>query len=81
MKWNEKIAQIHLPDPSDSDPHPRLILDGYGVHAGQGFTALFPDGWHEITLEMKWEQTGAACRYISTPGFEDVCPVGLFVKT
>ena len=81
MKWNEKIAQIHLPDPSDSDPHPRLILDGYGVHAGQGFTALFPDGWHEITLEMKCEQTGAACWYISTPGFEDVCPVGLFVKT
>ena len=43
---------------------------------GQGFTALFPDGWHEITLEVAWEPTGPGCWYISTPGFEGVCPVG-----
>ena len=52
MSWDkERIAQLRLPDPADDDPHPRLLLEGYGIHAGQGFTALFPDGWHEITLE------------------------------
>lgn len=81
--WNEEeIGQILLPDKTDQDPHPRLTLtgSGYGIHAGDGFTALFPDGWHEITIEMRWEETGAACWYISTPGLGHVCPVGLFVK-
>ena len=76
----EKIAQIQLPDPNDSDPHPRLLVDGYGVHAGDCFTALFPDGWYDITLEVSWEQTGPDCWYISTSGFENFCPIGLFVK-
>ena len=77
MSWDkERIAQIQLPDPADDDPHPRLLLEGYGIHAGQSFTALFPDGWHEITLEVAWEPTGPACWYISTPGFKGVCPVG-----
>lgn len=45
MSWDkERIAQLQLPDPADDDPHPRLLLEGEGVHAGQGFTALFPDG-------------------------------------
>ena len=44
MSWDkERIAQIQLPDPADDDPHPRLLLEGRGIHAGQGFTALFPD--------------------------------------
>ena len=51
-----------------------------GIHAGQGFRARFPDGWHDITLEVVWEITGPGCWYISTPGYEDVCPVGLFVE-
>ena len=56
MSWDkERIAQIQLPDPADDDPHPRLLLEGRGIHAGEGFTALFPDGWHEITLEVAWE--------------------------
>ena len=42
MSWDkERIAQLQLPDLADEDPHPRLRLEGYGVHAGQGFTALF----------------------------------------
>ena len=66
MSWDkERIAQIQLPDPADDDPHPRLLLEGRGIHAGEGFTALFPDGWHEITLEVAWEPTGPACWYIS----------------
>ena len=75
-----RVAQIQLPDPADTDPHPRLLLEGRGIHAGEWFSALFPDGWHDVTLEVRWEPTGPGCWYISTPGFKDVCPVGLFVK-
>lgn len=61
MSWDkESIAQLQLPDPADADPHPRLLLEGYGIHAGQWFTALFPDGWHDITLEVSWEPEGLA---------------------
>ncbi len=81
MSWDKaSIGQIQLPDPTDTDPHPRLLLDGRGIHAGESLTALFPDGWRDITLEMRWEPTGPGCWYISTPGYGDVCPVGLFVK-
>ena len=59
-----RVAQFHLP----------------GLPAGEWFSALFPDGWHDVTLEVRWEPTGPGCWYISTPGFKDVCPVGLFVK-
>lgn len=77
---SEHIQQLQLPDPTERDPHPRLRLNGYGIHTGSSFSALFPDGWHDITLEVSWEDTGAACWYISTPGFHGICPVGLFVK-
>ena len=53
----EKVSQITLPDPSDQDPHPRLRVNGRGIHAGESFTALFPDGWHDITLEVCWDVT------------------------
>lgn len=76
----KKNSQIKLPSPSDQDPHPRLLVDGDGIHAGQCFKARFPDGWHDITLEVAWEITGPGCWYISTPGYENVCPVGLFVE-
>ena len=33
-----------------------------------------------IDEEVAWEITGPGCWYISTPGYEDVCPVGLFVE-
>lgn len=76
----ERIAQLQLPSLDDQDPHPRLLLNGYGIHAGDCFTALFPDGWHDITLEVGWETTGPGCWYISNPEFKDYCPIGLFVK-
>ena len=79
--WDkEKISQLQLPDPNDTDLHPRLLLDGYGIHARSCFTALMPDGWHDITLEVRMEPTGPGCWYISTPEYRDICPVGLFVK-
>ena len=81
LAWNtEKIKQLQLPALTDTDPHPRLLLDGYGIHAGQCFTAHFPDGWHDITLEVDWNITGPGCWYISTPGYDHVRPIGLFVK-
>ena len=76
----KKIRQIKLPDPNDHDPHPRLLVDGDGIHAGQCFRALFPSGWHDITLEVSWEPMGPGCWYISTPGFKDTSPIGLFVE-
>jgi hypothetical protein len=79
--WNQNsIQQLQLPSPDDTDPHPRLLLDGCGIHAGQPFTALMPDGWHDITLEVDWDTIGPGCWYISTPGYAHICPVGLFVK-
>ena len=41
----EKLGQIQLPAPEDTDPYPRLLLNGRGIHAGETFRALFPDGW------------------------------------
>ena len=76
----EKVSQITLPDPSDQDPHPRLRVNGRGIHAGESFTALFPDGWHDVTLEVCWDVTGPACWYISNAGFSGISPVGLFVR-
>lgn len=79
---NKGIYQIQLPASDDRDPHPRLLVDGWGIHAGNSFLALMPDGqWHEITLEVDWNTIGPACWYISTPGYQGVCPVGLFVKS
>lgn len=74
------LAQIGLPDPNDRDPHPRIMVRDRGIHAGECFVALMPDGWHDICLEVSFETVGPACWYISTPGYEDICPIGLFVK-
>ena len=53
MSWDkERIAQLRLPDPADDDPHPRLLLEGYGIHAGQGFTAAGIKEKEEITEEL-----------------------------
>ena len=42
MAEEERVAQIQLPDPADTDPCPRLLLEGRGIHAGEWFSALFP---------------------------------------
>ena len=42
MSWDkERIAQLQLPDLADDDPHPRLLLEGDGIHAGQGLPPCF----------------------------------------
>lgn len=59
----EKLGQIQLPAPEDFDPHPRLLLNGRGIHAGETFHALFPDGWREITIQA----LRCRCIYRSKP--------------
>ena len=49
-----------------------------GDYAGCRECHITPD-WLLI-YEVDGEPTGPGCWYISTPGFEGVCPVGLFVK-
>ena len=78
--FDDRIAQLQLPDPADADPHPRLLREGRGIPAGACGSALFPDGGHDMTRGVSWEPTGPGCWYISTPGFSDICPIGLFVK-
>ena len=40
MAEETRIVQLQLPDPADADPHPRLLLEGRGIHAGERFAAL-----------------------------------------
>ena len=78
---NKRIFQICLPDVNDHDEHPRLLVDGEGIHAGDVFVALLPDGWQEIRLEIDWNLKGPACWYIAnSPEFRWICPIGLFVR-
>ena len=73
------VEQIRLPDPTDDDPHPRLRFNGWGIHVGECFTAWIPgNGFVDIRLEIKWETEGAACWYIATKGYRDICPIGLW---
>ncbi|MEY8369783.1 hypothetical protein AALA24_13605 [Anaerovoracaceae bacterium 42-11] len=80
LEDEQKVLQLQLPDPNDKDSRPNLLFKERKVFAGENFVALFPDGWHEITLELDMRKEGVHSWYISTPGFEDICPVGLFVK-
>lgn len=74
------VMQILLPASDDTDPHPRLLFNGYGVHTGEQFAAWLPDGWHDISLEVKWAAEGPQCWFISTPGLNEVCPIGLWCR-
>lgn len=65
----QKYNQIQPPEPQEakSDNHARLILDGRPINAGDSFTALFPDGWKEVTIEMRWTDNSPDCWYIAYP--------------
>ena len=73
------LMQIQLPDPDDTDPHPRIWLNGRGLHAGDGVNAYIPGtGLVMLHLEVAWEQKGPDCWYVTTDGYRDICPVGLW---
>lgn len=55
---NRKFIQLQLSSPDNRDPHPRLLLDEYGIHAGEisltlsrDFLADDPDG---LLLMLHW---------------------------
>ena len=78
--WDkEKISQLQLPIRMIPTCTPGFCLTGM-VFMRELLHALMPDGWHDITLEVRMEPTGPGCWYISTPEYRDICPVGLFVK-
>lgn len=73
------VQQILLPNPADTDPHPRLIFNGWGIHAGECFTAWIPgDGFVDIRLESKSGIEGIHRWCIADPKYGDICPVGLW---
>jgi len=61
MTEETRFAQLQLSDSVNADPHPRLLLEGQGIHAGEGGIALFLYGWHGITLEVNWGPTNPGC--------------------
>ena len=76
------ITQIRLPSVPEHDMHPRLQVDGRGVHCGEAFQAYLPDrsgrwAWSNIRIELDWDKPYPACWVI--PGRRDISPVGLFV--
>ena len=76
------IAQIRLADVPENDAHPRLQVDGRGVHCGEPFQAYLPDcsgrwNWGNIRIELDWSKDYPACWVI--PGRRDISPIGLFV--
>lgn len=77
---NRVIAQIKLPALDDKSQCPRLLIDGAGTSCGRPLTALFPDGWHDITLEVNAAIQGPGCWHISTPSRRRISPIGLFVQ-
>ena len=72
------VEQIQLPETTDTDPHPRIMFDGYGLDAGQTLKAWLPGGWQDITLEVAFDITGSGCWYIS--GRPGLCPIGLYCR-
>ncbi len=75
-RWKQ-ARQIRLQE-FQNNRYPRLMLEETELEAGDTFTALFPDGWHEVTLDIDLNETGVECWYISTPGYKNISLVGLF---
>lgn len=74
-----EVKQILPPNPSDEDEHPRPIFNGWGIHAGEVFNTYIPgEGFVQISIEMSWGDKGFRCWYVATPGYQDLCPIGLW---
>lgn len=76
------VYQIQPPATGDPDEHPRLMVNGEGIHAGDLLEAMLPGCWLTIRMEMDDSISGPRCWYIAEPeGLREVCPIGLFVRT
>lgn len=62
-------SQIQAPEPHEIklDNHARLTLDKRPINAGDSVKALFPDGWKNISIEMRWTDNSPQCWYIAAP--------------
>lgn len=76
----KRVCQLKFSEAAGQDQHPRLTLDGADVQPGRSLKVRLPDGWHIVTVELRREVSGPACWYISTPGYTNVCPIGLFAE-
>lgn len=76
----KRIRQIKQSGPTGQAPYPCLTLDGANVPSGCSLKVQLPDGWRVVRLERSPELTGHACWRITTPGYTDVCPIGLFAE-
>ena len=75
------VYQILPPAPDDQDEHPRLLINGEGIHAGEQLEIMLPGCWLTVRLELDENVSGSGCWYIAQPsGLRDVCPRGLFVR-
>ena len=74
-----RVMQIQLPDEDDTDEHPRIRLNGDGIHAGEVVQAWIPGkGLVHLRLEVSWEAVGASSWYVANEEYRDVCPIGLW---
>ncbi len=70
-------AQLTLLRSSDNSP--QLLCNGVSLQPGCQIEALFPDGWHIITLKLRTGKDDLSCWYIATPEYSNYSRVGLFV--
>ena len=73
---NPDATQLRL---VPGDP-PLLMCNREPLESGARVTALFPDGWHYIRLELTGQDGGSPEWTISTPEYAEYSPVGLFVR-
>lgn len=76
----KRVCQLKFSEAAGQDLYPHLMLDGVSIQPGRSLKVQFPDGWHTVTLECRQEAAGSSCWYISTPGYANVCPIGLFAE-
>ena len=73
-----EAAQLQLV--SVPDYPPLLVCNGEPLETGSRVTALFPDGWRYIKLELS-EGAGEEPQWvITTPEYSIYSPVGLFIR-
>lgn len=76
----KRVCQIKLSETVGQDQYLHLMLDGVSIQPGRSLKVRLPNGWHTVTLERRQEATDPFCWYISTPGYANVCPIGLFAE-
>lgn len=80
FKKYKRYRQLRLTYPAGQEPYPSLQLGDVEIQAGHRLKVRLPDRWEVVTIAVSPEVAGPDRWYISTPGFQDVSPIGLFVE-